>query len=72
MVDLAELGTQVNFARAAGLSRERPDHHLPDGATAAAHGLIPTSVKRLLYIAGARRTSPTRRATKATSAATHP
>jgi hypothetical protein len=47
-----------------------------DGATvtslAVAHGLSLTSLKRLLHIAGVRRTSPTRRATKATPAATHP
>ncbi len=39
---------------------------------AAAHGLSLTSVKRLLHIPGIRRTPPTRRATKATPAATHP
>jgi hypothetical protein len=39
---------------------------------AAAHGLSLTSVKRILHIAGARQTLPTRRATKATPAATHP
>ena len=47
-----------------------------DGATAtslaAAHGVSLKSVKRLLRIAGIRRTSPTRQATKATPAATHP
>jgi hypothetical protein len=47
-----------------------------EGATAAslatAHGLSLKSVKRLLHIAGVRRTLPTRRATKATPAATHP
>ena len=47
-----------------------------EGATAAslaaAHGLSLKSVKRLLHIAGVRRTSPTRPATNATPAATHP
>ena len=46
-----------------------------DGATAAslaaAHDLSLKSVKRLLHIAGVRRTSPTQ-ATKATPTATHP
>jgi hypothetical protein len=46
------------------------------GATAAslatAHGLSLSSVKRLLRIASARRTSPTPPATKATPTATHP
>jgi hypothetical protein len=39
---------------------------------AAAHGLSLESAKRLLHIADVRRTLPTRRATKATPAATHP
>lgn len=47
-----------------------------DGATAASlatdYGLSLKSVKRLLHIAGIRRTPPTPRATKATPAATHP
>jgi hypothetical protein len=47
-----------------------------DGATAtslaAAHGVSLKSVKRLLHTAGVRRTPPTRQATKATPAATHP
>jgi hypothetical protein len=47
-----------------------------DGATAASlaatHGVSLRSVKRLLQIAGVRRTSPTRRATKVMPAATHP
>jgi hypothetical protein len=46
-----------------------------DGATAASlaatHGVSPRSVKRL-HTAGVRRSSPTRQATKATPAATHP
>ena len=47
-----------------------------DGATAAslaaANGLSLKSVKRLLHIAGVRRTSSTQRATKVTPTATHP
>jgi hypothetical protein len=47
-----------------------------DGATAAslaaAHGLSLKSVKRLLHIAGVRRTPATRRSTKATPTATYP
>jgi hypothetical protein len=43
-----------------------------DGATASSHGLSLTSVERPLHIANVRRASPTRRATKATPAATHP
>jgi 2,4-dienoyl-CoA reductase-like NADH-dependent reductase (Old Yellow Enzyme family) len=39
---------------------------------AAAHGVSLKSVKRLLHIAGVRRTSPTRRTTKATPVAQHP
>jgi hypothetical protein len=47
-----------------------------EGATAAslaaAHGLSLTSVKRRLHIASVHRTSPTRRTTKVTPAATQP
>lgn len=47
-----------------------------NGATTAflatAHGVSLKSVKRLLHTAGVRRTSPTRQATRATPAATHP
>src|SRR5262249_26960134 len=44
----------------------------PARALAIAHDLSLSSVKRLLRIAGVRRTSPTRQATKATPATTHP
>jgi hypothetical protein len=50
------------------------DYH--DGATAASlaadYGLSLTSVKRLLHLAGVRRTPSTRRSTKATPTATYP
>jgi uncharacterized protein (DUF433 family) len=47
-----------------------------EGVTAASlaadYGLSLTSVKRLLHIAGVRRTPPVRRSRKAMPAATHP
>jgi hypothetical protein len=47
-----------------------------NGATTASlgttHGVSPSSVKRLLYSAGVRRTSPTQRSEKATPTTTYP